>query len=81
MKFISNIWNQPKTSSAGLLIAVVTIAGVLSQQGISLGKAGTGTVISLVTAIATALLGLLARDPDQGTGIRDQGSGKRGTRD
>ncbi len=74
MNFISNIWNHPKTSTAGVLIAVVTITGVLSQQGISLGKAGSGTVISLVTAIATAILGLLARDPDQGSGIRDQGS-------
>ena len=64
MNFISNIWKYPKTSAAGVLIAVVTIAGVLSQQGISLGKAGSGTVISLITAIATALLGLLARDPD-----------------
>ena len=64
MNFISNIWKYPKTSAAGVLIAVVTIAGVLSQQGISLGKAGSGTVISLITAIATAPLGLLARDPD-----------------
>lgn len=64
MNFIANIWNQPKTSMAGLLIAVLTIAGVLAQQGISLGKAGTGTVVSLVAAIATALLGLLARDPE-----------------
>jgi hypothetical protein len=64
MNFISNIWNHPKTSAAGVLIAVVTIAGVLSQQGISLGKAGSGTVISLVAATATALLGLLSRDPE-----------------
>jgi len=64
MNAISNIWNHPKTSAAGLLIAVVTIAGVLSQQGISLGKAGSGSVVSLVTAVATALLGLLAKDPD-----------------
>ena len=64
MNAISNIWNHPKTSAAGLLIAVVTIAGVLSQQGISFGKAGTGSVISLVIALATALLGLLAKDPD-----------------
>ena len=64
MNFISNIWNQPKTSAAGLLIAIVTIAGALSQQGVTLGTAGTGTVITLVSAIATALLGLLARDPD-----------------
>lgn len=64
MSFITNIWNHPKTSAAGLLIAVVSVAGVLSQQGISLGKAGTGTVISLVSALATAMLGLLARDPE-----------------
>ena len=63
MNRIANIWNHPKTSTAGLLIAVASVAGVLSQQGISLGKAGTGTVVSLASALATALLGLLARDP------------------
>jgi hypothetical protein len=63
MNPISNIWNHPKTSIAGLLIAVVTVAGVLSQQGINLGSAGTGTVVSLVSALASALLGLLAKDP------------------
>jgi len=63
MNPISNIWNHPKTSAAGLLIATVTIASVLSQQGISLGQAGTGTVVTLASALATALLGLLARDP------------------
>ena len=64
MNAFSNIWNHPKTSAAGILIAVVTVAGVLSQQGISLGKAGSGSVVSLVTALATAILGLLAKDPD-----------------
>ena len=59
----SNIWKHPKTSAAGLLIAVASLAGVLSQQGITLGKAGTGTVVSLASALATALLGLLAKDP------------------
>lgn len=59
----TNIWNHPKTSAAGLLIAIVTAAGVLSQQGISLGHAGTGTVIGLVGALATAFLGLLSEDP------------------
>lgn len=63
MNPISNIWNHPKTSAAGVLIAVATIAGVLSQQGITLGKAGSGNVITLVCGLATALLGLLARDP------------------
>jgi len=64
MNLISNIWNHPRTSVAGLLIAVVSVAGVLSQQGVSLGKAGTGTVVSLIAALATALLGLLAQDPE-----------------
>ncbi|MGD1064540.1 MAG: hypothetical protein ABR860_14880 [Terracidiphilus sp.] len=64
MNFLTNIWNQPKTSAAGLLIAVASIAGVLSQQGVTLGKAGTGTVVSLASALATALLGLLAKDPE-----------------
>jgi len=64
MTSISNIWNHPKTSAAGLLIAVVTIAGVLSQQGITLGSAGSGTVVTLLSGLATALLGLLARDPE-----------------
>jgi hypothetical protein len=63
MNFLTNMWNQPKTSAAGLLIAVASIAGVLSQQGVTLGKAGTGTVVTLLSALATALLGLLAKDP------------------
>jgi hypothetical protein len=63
MNPISNIWNHPKTSAAGLLIGIVTIAGVLSQQGVTLGAAGPGTVVALVSGIAAALLGLLAKDP------------------
>jgi hypothetical protein len=72
MDVFSNIWNHPKTSAAGLLIAVVSIASVLSQQGITLGGAGTGTVVTLVSAIASALLGLLAKDP--GGAASPQGS-------
>jgi hypothetical protein len=63
MNPFSNISQHPRTSLAGLLISAVTLAGVLSQQGITLGKAGTGTVITLVGSLATALLGLVARDP------------------
>lgn len=74
MNLISNIWSHPKTSAAGLLIAVVTMAGVLSQQGITLGTVGTGTVVSLVGAIASALLGLLAKDPGMGTSEPASGS-------
>ena len=63
MKLIENTLAHPRTSIAGMLIAMVSIMGVLSQQGITLGKAGTGSVVSLATAMASALLGLLARDP------------------
>jgi hypothetical protein len=73
MSIFSNIWNHPKTSAAGLLIAVVSIASVLSQQGITLGEAGKGSVVTLVGALASALLGLLAKDPTE------QGNGSTGT--
>jgi len=63
MNPLSNIWNHPRTSVAGLLIGVAGIGSVLSQQGITLGKAGTGTVVSFATGLATVLLGLLAKDP------------------
>ncbi len=75
MNFISNIWKHPKTSAAGLLIAVASVAGVLSQQGMTLGNVGNGTVVSLAGALATALLGLLAKDPDTGSkAASEQGS-------
>jgi hypothetical protein len=75
---LSNIWNHPRTSAAGVLIATVTVAGVLSQQGVTLGNAGTGTVVALLSAIATALLGLLARDPaSPSTGVQEHSSGQR----
>jgi hypothetical protein len=71
MNPISNIWNHPKTSVAGILIAVATIAGALSRQGISLGSAGNGTVVTLVSALATALLGLLAQDPQNNSATQN----------
>jgi hypothetical protein len=67
MNSISNAWNHPNTSAAGLLIAIVTGAGVLSQQGVNLGKVGSGTIVTLAGALATALLGLLAKDPGKTT--------------
>jgi len=66
MKFFRNVWAHPRTSVAGMLIAIGSISGVLAQQGITLGNVGTGTVVSLVSATAAALLGLLAKDPDSG---------------
>lgn len=74
MNTVSNIWNHPKTSAAGLLIAIVTIAGVLSQQGIDLGHAGSGTVVTLIGALATALLGLFAQDPGQSQATQSSAS-------
>jgi hypothetical protein len=76
MNVFSNIWDHPKTSAAGLLIAVVSMAGVLSQQGITLGTAGTGTVVTLAGALASAFLGLLAKDP--GEAASQQASGSAG---
>jgi hypothetical protein len=63
----SNIWNHPRTTFAGVLLAVITIAGVFMQHGVTLGNLGDGSVIGLVAACATALLGLLARDPSEPT--------------
>ena len=62
---IDYILTNWKTSVAGVLIASATIARVLSQQGITLGNAGSGTVITLIIALATALLGLIAHDPQK----------------
>ncbi|HWX22133.1 MAG TPA: hypothetical protein VN578_19705 [Candidatus Binatia bacterium] len=42
---------------------MASIGSVLGQQGVTLGKARTGTVVSLASGIATILLGLLAKDP------------------
>jgi len=75
MNPISNIWNHPKTSAAGVLLAAITVAGVFSQQGVTLGTAGTGTLVALASAAATALLGLLARDPGERARQRVRGSG------
>lgn len=76
MNVFANIWKHPKTSAAGVLIAVVSVAGVLAQQGVTLGTVGTGTVVSLAGALATALLGLLAKDPETGS----DGAGETGSK-
>lgn len=59
---IARIIGSPKTSAAGMLLGLTTVLGVLQQQGISLGHTGSGTVVSLGSALATAFLGLLAKD-------------------
>jgi hypothetical protein len=63
MNSFSNVVNHPKTSTAGLLIGVVSITSVLSQQGVTLGHVGSGDVLSMVAGVATVLLGLVAKDP------------------
>jgi hypothetical protein len=65
MNAFSNIWAHPKTSSAGLLIGIVSVASVLSQQGVTLGKVGSGNVVTMVAGVASVLLGLMAKDPGQ----------------
>jgi hypothetical protein len=65
MNSIANIWHHPKTSITGILIAVSTVAAVLSQQDVAFGHIGAGTSVTLAGSLATALLGLLARDPAQ----------------
>ena len=62
MGMIGRVLEHPKTSVAGVLIGVSTVLGVLQQQGVSLGHVGSGSVISLVSALASAMLGLLAKD-------------------
>ena len=73
---LSNIWKHPKTSAVGVLIAITTVVGVLTQQGVTLGKAGTGTVVALVGAIASAFLGLLSKDPESSSAPAASSSGE-----
>lgn len=61
-QILGRILGQPKTSAAGVLVGLTAVLGVLQQQGVSLGHVGSGSVISLGSALATALLGLLAKD-------------------
>jgi CheY-like chemotaxis protein len=71
---LSNIWEHPKTTAAGLLLAIVTVAEVFEQQGVTLGHIGVGTGVSLLAAVATALLGLLARDPEKSSSKSQTGT-------
>ena len=74
MKWLANIWKHPRTTATGVLIAVASVAGVLAQQGVTLGHMGSGNAVTLAGALATALLGLLARDP--GGDAKTGGTGK-----
>jgi len=63
MNAFANIWNHPRTTLTGLLIGVASVGSVLSQQGVTIGKAGAGNYVTLATGLATVLLGMLAQDP------------------
>ncbi len=63
---LKNITAHPLTTAFGLLSAIVTVCGVLAQNGVmgpSVGS-GTATVVTLIGALAAGILGLLAKDPD-----------------
>jgi hypothetical protein len=59
----SNLWLHPKTTIAGFLLCLVSIGAVLSQYGVTFGHLGNSNTVIVLTAIATAMLGLLSRDP------------------
>jgi hypothetical protein len=63
---LEQLWGRvtenPKTSLTGLLLCLTTVLGVLQQQGVSLGNIGKGTVVTLLSGMATALMGLVAKD-------------------
>lgn len=61
--WFANIVNHPATSIVGILTAILTISGVLLGQGVTLGHLGSGSVVGLIAALASALLGLLSKDP------------------
>lgn len=61
-EIFDRVFRNWKSSLRGLLVAVVVICGVLAAQGVTLGRAGTGSVVGLVAALAIALQGLLSRD-------------------
>jgi hypothetical protein len=60
----SNI-TQWKTTLSGLLLCIITAAGVLSKGGVTIGNIGKGDIVVLIGALATAFLGLLASDGKQ----------------
>jgi Na+-transporting NADH:ubiquinone oxidoreductase subunit NqrD len=60
---LKNLWQHPQTTVAGILIAVVTICGALEAQGVTGAHLGAGTTVTLIAGVASALLGLVSKDP------------------
>lgn len=63
----ANFTKHPKTSIIGALTTIGIVAGVFATQGITLGHAGTGTVVGLIAALVPALIGGLMKDPGSGS--------------
>ena len=59
---MERVVEHPKTSVTRVLLGLTTVLGVLQQQGVALGHVGSGTGVTLASALATAMLGLLAKD-------------------
>lgn len=58
---LANMWQHPKTTAVGILTALSAVLGALATTG------NTQHWIIVGSAVATALLGALARDPMQPT--------------
>lgn len=64
LTWLNNALQHPKTTITGILVGVLTVAPVFSGQGITFGHAGTGTSLALISGLASAVLGLVAKDPN-----------------
>ena len=60
--FLNRALTNWKTTVTGFLSTTLIVSGVLAQQGVSFGTIGKGSGVALIGAMATALLGLLAKD-------------------
>lgn len=62
-QWLENITAHPKTTAAGICSAALVVIPVLMAHGVTLGHAGTGTLVQLLGALATAILGAVSKDP------------------
>lgn len=60
---LSNIIQHPKTTLLGIITLLTTVLPVLIAQGVTLGHAGTGSVVQLIGGVLGALSLALAKDP------------------
>lgn len=64
-QWLENITAHPKTTVVGILTLVITVLGVLQQNGVDLGHVGTGTWVTLLTSLASSLMLLVSQDPSK----------------